>query len=510
MDHTFDVIVIGSGVGGLTAALTAARKGQTVLVLEAGKAIGGYLNPFRRGPYEFNPGLHYLGECGPGQQFTHLLDRLGLSEDIQFRELSPHGFDRLVLPGYEVSMPKGHEQYRDRLTTDFPDQHQGLAKFFRTLHEFGQTVTQLIQPAGTRAAIRNIRQSPLFFKYGRMTFGQLLDGHFTDPLLKAVLAAQAGNYGLPPQRASALVGLATLHHYLGGAYFPIGGSRAIRDAFVRHIERHGGVLKTQHAVEKIIIRDGHAHGVRCRNGEEYFADCIISNADAAITYRDLVGLELLPARLRERVEQTRWSFGSICLFIGTDLDLAAAGMTDANIWSVPTIDGHDTLASMMNGSLAKDDYYFLSSASMKDPPPEGAEPRKHYTLDCVMLAPFEPFARWADKKTMKRGADYEALKEQLADRYLNCVERHVPGIRDHLRVLEVGTPATNLTYTAAPQGAIYGPEHTPSPTGQPRYSLEGALPGLFFCGSSTLGACIVFASISGFMAAEIAFSTMRH
>lgn len=508
-DRKFDAIVIGSGIGGLTAALTMARANRRVLVLEAGKAIGGYLNPFKRGAYEFNPGLHYLGECGPGQQFTRLLEMLGLSDDVKFHELSPDGFDRLILPGYEVTMPKGHDAYEARLLNDFPHERQGIAKFFRILREFAQNVTLLVEATGERAPSRNMRRTPLFFKYGRMTFSQLLDGLIGDPLLKAVLSAQYGNYGLPPQQASALVGLATLQHYLTGAFFPIGGSRALRDAFVDHLERRGAELRTRHTVEQILIHDDRVQGVGCKNGEVFFSDCVICNADAAVTYRDLIGMDRLPQRLREKVEHTRWSFSSICLFIGTDMDIAAAGMTDANIWNVADIDSGEAFDTIQRGVLPAKDSYFVSSATLKNPQPADLGDNRRHTLEFVTMAPFQPFADWADKPTMKRGDEYEKLKTMLAERYMKHVERHVPGISSHVRVLEVGTPVTNVNYTLAPFGAVYGPEHSPAPWGQPRYPLEGPLPGLFFCGSSTLGACIVFASISGFIAASMAMVMTR-
>jgi len=505
-DRTFDAIVIGSGIGGLTAALTLARADKRVLLLEAGKAIGGYLNPFKRGAYEFNPGLHYLGECGPGQQFTRLLEMLGLSEDVKFHELSPNGFDRLVLPGYEVSMPKGHDAYEARLIADFPHERQGIAKFFRILREFAQNVTLLVDASGDKAPGRNIRRTPLFFKYGRMTFSQLLDGLMGDTMLKAVLSAQYGNYGLPPQRASALVALATLQHYLTGAYFPIGGSRALRDAFVDHLKKRRAEIRLRHAVEKILIANGRVQGVRCRNGEEFFSDCVISNADAAITYRDMVGLDNLPPKLREKVEHTQWSLSSICLFIGTDMDIRAAGMTDANIWTIANADSLPAYNTLLAGELPEEDSFFISSASLKQPRSVETTDKLNHTLEFVTSGPYELFSKWVDKPTMKRGEDYEALKASLAERYLPHVERYVPGIRDNIRTLDVGTPVTNVTYAAAPLGSIYGPEHTPAPWGQPRYALEGPLPGLFLCGSSTLGACIVFASISGFIAASMAMS----
>ena len=504
-DRTFDAIVIGSGIGGLTAALTLARAQRRVLLLEAGKAIGGYLNPFKRGSYDFNPGLHYLGECGPGQQFSRLLEILGLSDDVHFHELSPEGFDRLIFPNYEVMTPKGHDVYEHRLILDFPHEHRGIEKFFRILKEFGRSLISMVDVSGDRTPHRFMRQTPLFFKYGRMTFSSLLEGLIGDPLLRAVLSAQYGNYGLPPQQASALVGLATLQHYLTGAYFPIGGSRAIRDAFVKQLKRHGAVLKTQHVVERIHLHEDGVRGVRCGNGEEFFSNCIVSNADAAITYRDLIGLEKLPSRLRDKVDHTRWSFGSICLFVGTDLDIAHAGMTDANIWNIADVDSHDAYEAVQRGKLPERDSYFLSSATMKRPP--SIQSPRHHTLEYVTIAPYHPFSPWADKPTSKRGEEYETLKMHLAERYLKHIEKHVPGVSSHIKVLEVSTPVTNLSYTMAPFGAIYGPEHSPAPWGQPRFSIEAPFRGLYFCGASTLGASIVFSSISGFMAGSMAMES---
>lgn len=506
-DRTFDAIVIGSGIGGLTAALTLARHNRRILVLEAGKAFGGYLNPFKRGPYEFNPGLHYLGECGPGQQFNRLLEILGLADDVKFHELSPSGFDRLIFPGYEVTMPKGHDAYQARLLADFPHEQRGIEKFFRILKEFGQSLISMADMSADRTPNRNMRQTPLFFKYGRMTFSELLESLIEDRLARAVLSAQFGNYGLPPQQASALVGLATLQHYLTGAYFPIGGSRAVRDAFVHRLKQRGTELKTRHGVEQILFHNDRVHGVHCSNGEEFFSNCIVCNADAATTYRDLIGLEKLPSRLRDKIEHTRWSFGSICLFVGTDLDIEKAGMTDANIWNIANIDSDTALEAIKRGVLPDQDSYFLSSATMKNPRP--IQEFRHHTLEFVTVAPFHPFAKWADKPTSKRGHDYLELKQRLAERYLKHIERHVPGVSSHIQVLEVSTPVTNLSYTLAPFGAIYGPEHSPAPWGQPRFPLESPIPGLYFCGSSTLGASIVFASISGFMAATMAMASAR-
>lgn len=507
-ERRFDAIVIGSGIGGLTAALTLATRGRSVLVLEAGKQLGGYTNPFKRRAYSFDPGLHYIGECGPGQQLTRLLQALGLDE-LRFRELSPDGFDRLVFPGYEVKTPRGAEAYHARLAADFPHERAGLAKFFDVLARFRPAITALEKLDGPRSALAVAKHLPYLARYARATYQELLDPMIADPLLKAVLAGQGGDYGLPPSRASAMIGLAVLDHYLGGAYFPVGGSRAIRDAFVRGIERRGGVLKRNHAVARVLVRGGRAEGVRCANGEEFFADAVISNADATMTYRELVGVEHLSAGMRRKTEKMRLSVASVTMFIGTDLDVAAAGMTDANIWHYSSIDLDRAYEPLRRGEIPRDDFFFLSSPSLKDPESTDKAPPGHSTLELVTLVPFEPFARWEGTRTQKRGDDYDAFKEKLTDRYLGCVERYVPGIRDHVKVLELGTPVTNATYAAAPRGAIYGPEHSPDQMGPWRYPMKGAIPGLFLCGSSTIGAGIVPGAVSGHTAGKLAAAATR-
>jgi phytoene dehydrogenase-like protein len=105
---------------------------------------------------------------------------------------------------------------------------------------------------------------------------------------------------------------------------------------------------------------------------------------------------------------------------------------------------------------------------------------------------------------MKRGEEYLALKEQLGDRYLRCVERYVPKIREQIAVLEVATPLTNVSFAAAPEGNIYGPDYTPDQMGPFRYAPKGEVGGLYLCGSSTLGAGIVPAALSGATAGKMA------
>lgn len=482
----WDVLVVGSGVGGLTAALTAAMRGRSVLVLEGAKQLGGLLNPFKRGAYRFDPGVHYLGECGEGQTLRTLFEALGV--EVCFRELSPEGFDRLVFPGYEVSMPRGLGAYEARLRADFPKQERGLRDFFNTVREFHDA-------AAAWQTLGDPGSPPAFFaRHAGTTYGQLLASHFEDPMLRAVLAAQAGNYALPPARASALVGLGVLDHYLGGAYFPVGGAGAMRDALVQRIRALGGELLENHVVTRIELKAGRVQGVTCANGARFEARVVVSNVDASTTFLDLLPRDAVPQRLRAKAASLTPSLGSLNLFVGTRLDLSKA-MTDANIWHYDTLDINAVYAPALRGEIGTG-AFFVAAPGLKEGAPSPA------TLIVVAIAPYSPFEAWKGERAMRRGEDYDAFKDRLAETYLTRLERYVPGIRGNVDVLELATPVTNAFYTGARAGGMYGPEQTPAQSGPFRQRIDSKIPGLYFCGASTLGAGVVPCAMSGWIAGQ--------
>lgn len=511
MKNIYDVLVLGSGVGALFAALTASRAGRRVLVLEAGKQFGGYLNPFRRGKFSFEPGLHYIGECGPGQTFSRLIERLELG--VSFREISPDGIDRIRFPGYEVLMPKGVERYRDRLAADFPNEKPGLDRFFGLVAEFRRATSALNKlNQGGRVRLGNlielIKHSPFLARYGAAKLQDVLNELFRDPILKGVLSAQSGDYALPPSRAPALLGFGLLDHYLNGAYFPVGGSRALRDALVDAIEQYGGELKKNARVVRILVEGRRVAGVLTENGDEFLGKTIISNIDAIVTYRDLIGEPFLSGLMKRRIRGTTHSPSSFCLFIGTDMDIARAGMSDANIWNFPDADLERCYAPLFRGEIPDERFFFLSSLSLKDPGSPDHAPPGHQTLEFVTLMPYAPFSQWEGTKSMKRGVPYEALKESLTQKYLAQAETILPGLKDHIKILEAATPLTNVHFANAPKGSIYGPEHTPMQMGPLRFSPKGELEGLFLCGSSVFSAGIVACATSGHTAAKMALRAL--
>lgn len=493
MSH-HDVIVIGSGIGGLTAALTCARKSRSVLLLEAGKQFGGYLNPFARRHFHFDPGVHYIGEAGPGGPFRHLLDRLGL-QDVAFRELDPDGFDRYVFPDFEVANCVGLERFRDRIAEVAPSERDNLKTFFGIIEDLDEVLRRAPRMKSAADAWQVMRRVPSLARWARATLGQMLDHFFDDPRAKAAIAGPCGDLGLPPGRTSALMHLALLAHYSRGAYFPAGGSGPLRDAFVQALEDEGATLRRNASVDRILHEGGSIRGVQLANGEVHRAPAVISNAQATSTYR-MAGLENFSERFARKVSDTEQSVASVVVFAGVDGGLDTSHIGSANIWSYDKLDVDAAFSPRALKDYREGGSFFLTVPTNKDPL-GGLAPEGMQTVEIVTLCSGEPYQKWFGTRTKRRGEEYEAMKQELAATFFERAEKHLPGLRDHVVLSDVSTPATNLSYAAAEGGNIYGPAHGPDQIGPLRFGVKAPIEGLFLCGASVMSAGVVPCAGSG-------------
>ena len=500
MTKTWDAIVVGTGIGGLTAGLKLARKGHSVLLLEAGKQFGGMLNPFARKKYHFDVGIHYVGEAGHNQAMRRTLDRLGL-EDIRFREINPDCIDRYVFGDYESKLVKGMDRWGEMLAADFPHEADNIWRFLRLM----RAVSDVQRLAVGRPKLKHVgsvaRDLPGIVKGVMRPFSELLADYFDDPMLRAVFAGPGGDIGVPPSKAGALTSIMVLNHFLGGAYYPIGGSGAMRDVYVAQLRKHGAELQRNQRVESIRKMGDGRFAVTTAKGDRHEARVVVSNADVKHTVEMLEG-----ARpnwwTRRKVADLKPSLGSFCLFIGTDMDLAAAGLDDSNIWHYGSHDIERGYAPAFQGRMPTESpFFFLTAPTLKDPDTVRT-PDRHHTVELITFVPTEPFRKWFDDPTMKRGDEYNALKADFADKLLGAAERYMPGIRDHIIIQEAATPATVWSFVRGREGGIYGPEHSPEQSFPRRIFPSIGVPGLFQSGASVLGAGIMTCLMSGVMAGD--------
>jgi phytoene dehydrogenase-like protein len=496
MSTPWDVVVIGSGAGGLAAAVTTANEGRSTLVLEAAADLGGMLNPFRRKGYNFDVGLHYVGQAGPGQPFRRLLDRMGL-DGLRFRENDPDCIDRYVFDGYENRLVKGIDRWIDGLCRDFPREEKAIRGFSRLMQAADAVRrTAMRGRPGARDALAMVQHPIELTRLLRETLKTTLDRWFVDPNLKAVFAGPGGDIGVPPSRASAFISIMVLLHYLSGSYFPEGGGGGLRDALVARAREKGAELRTRAVVERI-SRSADGWVVRS-GGEEIRARMVISNADALATLAMIEGATV-DRHTSGVAARARPSLGAVCVFAGVDMDVAAAGMGSGNAWHYGTSDIDGLYAPLYEGRLPERTAFFLAAPTLKDPGGGHAPPGKH-VVQVIAFAPPEPFREWWNAPVMRRGAAYQGLKQELADRLLDGAERYIPGLRGAIEVLEVGTPPTAAHYVRARDGGIYGPEHAPDLVGPRRFRTTTGIPGLYLAGASVLGCGVHPCMLSGFAA----------
>jgi len=497
----FQVIVIGSGAGGLSSALFLAKQGFSVLLLEAMPSFGGYLNPFKRGPYTFDTGLHYIGELGRGEAFTNLLDTLGIADKLDFVELDPEGFDRFIFPDCEFTMCKGKERYKEKLIRAFPKEENGIKKYFNVFDKvIKATEASMSSGTGLIGMLGFLLKHPVMLKYGRATFQNLLDEVTTDKLLQAVLSAQSGTYGLPPAKVSALIPLLVLNHFINGSYYPKGGSGAFRDLFIDTLESHGTQTKRLKRVVGI-DKKGNEFFVKIDSGEQFTAIAVVSNADPMLTLGQLVNPEVIPFKSQKRVSRLRPSLGSFYAFMGTDLNLPSTGITSANIWHYDDVD-INKIYDTSDVSLIQENVraFFVTSPSVKDPE-GGHAPQGRHNIEIVTMVGYENFKKWAGSPSMKRGEDYKDFKDRIGNSLIKSTEKYIPNLSGHLDHVEFATPLSNEYWVNAVQGGSYSLEHTPDQIGQGRFgNFTAGIEGLFLVGAGTLGAGVMTGVASGVLA----------
>ena len=499
-NKTYDTIIIGSGVGGLAAAICLSRAGQKILVLEQHDVPGGWCHSFYINGDRFTPGVHYVGLVGEGLSTSNLYEGLGIANDLVFYRQNPDGFEHCWIGEERFDYPADFKTFENRLIERFPQEKNNIIKYLKLVNNVGHQLGLISQINSLWEQIIIPFRTKHMGKYSPFSLKRVIGWHIKDPLLKRILNIQFGDHGLAPAKANFVLHSAIMYHYHVGGFYPMGGGGAIVKAMTNAIKSKGGLIKTSTPVKRILLdkagKKKKAIGIELTTGEQIFAKRIISNADPGITYQKLIGKENLSLKLNKKLDKTKYSCTSLMLFLTVDLDVKKAGMDSGNIWHMPNRDMDDLYDEMQTKNLLKDKEFpgmFISCTTLKDPTSYNG---KHHTIEAITFINYDAFEDFKNEK-IERSPSYLKFKEQLIAKFLITLEKVIPSISDHIVQKELATPITNKHYINSTRGGVYGTEKSLKHIGPFAYKSKSEIENLYMCGASIVSHGVTGASYSG-------------
>ncbi|HEV8037649.1 MAG TPA: NAD(P)/FAD-dependent oxidoreductase [Bryobacteraceae bacterium] len=466
IDECWDAIVIGSGIGGLTAAaLLAKHAGKRVLVLERHYTAGGFTHAFHRPGYEWDVGVHYIGQVqDPASPLRAAFDHL--SEGRLAWNPMADVYDQIRIADRVYEFPSGVGRFRESLLQAFPSEGAAIDGCLAAVLACVKTTnTYFAEKAIPRIAARLAgawMRAP-FLRWANSTTAEVLAGITTNRELTGLLTAQWGDYGLPPAESSFAVHATIAAHYFDGASYPVGGATQIAASIAPVIERAGGKVVVSAEVDKIMLdRSGRASGVRMADGREFLAPIVVSDAGALNTFGKLLPPDTPGcAGIASDIRAVGHSMSYLSLYAGLNRSAADLGFTGTNIWAYPTPDHDANLARYVTDPAAPFPLLFISFPSAKDPDFEVRHPG-HATVEVITLAPYRWFSEWESTRWKHRGSRYDEIKQSFTARLREQMEKHVPATRGHIEHVEISTPLTTRHFANYQAGEAYGLNATPA------------------------------------------------
>ncbi|XP_068606501.1 all-trans-retinol 13,14-reductase-like [Brachionichthys hirsutus] len=521
-----DAVIVGSGIGGLGLAVLLAKVGKKVLVLEQHDRAGGCCHTFTEKGFEFDVGIHYIGELLDHKPFRCMLDQM-TNGQLQWEPLD-NPFDHVVLgpPGNRRRYPiySGRARFLAELKKCFPGEEKAIDEYVRLVQKAGRGVWLLallkLFPAPLASFIVYTglaKRLSFFFKMSSRSLKDVVNELTENGDLRAVFAYIFGTYGSIPKDSSFSMHSLLVNHYLNGAWYPKGGASEIAYHMIPIVEKAGGAVLVRAPVNRILFNEAkEAYGVSVMKGQEEVhvrAPIVISDAGIFNTYQKLLPKELQASpAIKKQLSMMKNGEGCLSVFVGLTGTKEELGLKADNYWIFTENRFDELVQKYMIGrredSVKDIPVLFVASPSSKDSTWPKRSPGKS-TLSLVTLANYEWFEEWKDDKVTNRAPEYKELKRALIDSILEVVMEIFPKVtRDKIEYVDAGTPITNTHYIGAPKGEIYGADHglarftpelhaalrpqTPLKnlylTGQDVFvcGFAGALAGALTCGSTIL------------------------
>ncbi len=496
----YDAVVIGSGMGGLSCAALLSELGWKVCVLEQHYTAGGYTHSFERNGYEWDVGVHYIGDVGTQTRTKKMFDFLS-DGNLKWAPMDAE-YDRFYVGDKVFTAKAGRKEFRDNLLRQFPDEQAAIDRYIQLLSDVGGAFSALgmqkVMKPWQKALISPIsswRQPEHLYRNTYEVLSELTENQD----LIATICGQWGDMGLPPKQSVFMVHAMIVRHYLYGGYYPVGGSWQIAKCIIPQIQKSGGEVFTYARVKSVLLDDGKVSGVEMADGHRIECNCVISAAGISNTLHGLLPEESVHDAGYDRREATvRPSMAHLGVYIGLQGTAEELGLPKSNFWIYPHNDYDRAVDEFMRDIHAPFPVVYISFPSAKDPDYLNRHPGTA-TVEIVAPAPYEWFERWAGSTWGKRGEDYETFKAELGERLMEYLYDKLPQLKGKVDYFEVSTPQSTNWFSGYQYGELYGLDHTAERMRQDWLGPRTPLDGLWLTGQDTLTCGVTGAMMSGML-----------
>ena len=432
------VAIIGSGLGGLSCGYILQRNGFDVTIYEKNPVLGGCLQCFRRKGAVFETGMHFIGSAAPGQTMDRMMQYMGIASDVRLSQLNPLAYDTVSLGGQRFEFSNGKEQFIEKMSSYFPREKDAIARYYDIVNKIASAST-------LHSLTSENRDVAIDTEYQQRSMNDVMDELFDDALLKNVLVGNLPLYSAELNKTPFSQHAFIMDFYNQSAFRVEGGSDAIAKSLVKSIERLGGQVITSAKVKRIVCDATHAIGVETIDEQLHAADYVISTVHPARTVEMLEDTNLIRPAFRKRIKSLPQTSGCFAVYVKFKDDVMPYMNTNYYGYrgDTPWNCEHYTESDWPKGFL----YMHMCH-----------EDKAQWAKSGVILSymNMEDVAPWVGTHVGRRGDDYEAFKTRHAERLLDEVETHFPGLRAAIDSYYTSTPLTYIDYTGTEGGSMYG------------------------------------------------------
>ena len=429
----YDVVIIGSGLGGLECAHILSKVGMSVLLLERGTQAGGCLQSYRRHGLAFDTGFHYVGGLDEGQSLHSAFRHLGLLR-LPWQRLDNH-FDRVTIGNQTFNFAQRYDAFVETLTAAFPAERDALNKYADMLKQCGEQQFDALNPqTGESSVLSRLFETSAY---------QYLTETFHDPLLINVLCGTS----LKMELRKESLPLFTFAHgngsFIESSWRLKGDGSLIVNSLADDVRMHGGEIICNTEVRELVEKDGKLVHAVCSNGEIYEGTIFISNIHPAVTCNLVKQSSRMKKVYRSRITHLENTFGMFTISLRIKPQTLRYFNWNQYIYKEPDVWAFHLKNNPVSGVLV----------SCRIP-----EDSSKYVQQVDLLTPMNgsECEQWSHTEVGRRGEDYKAMKKRVADECITLAERFIPGLRDRITGCYTSTPLTYHNYTLTPEGSAYG------------------------------------------------------